>query len=145
MEDDKCAFSSPLIAASFTCAKARAIVRRGGADVACGDVLCRNRCEALFQRLKSVALPAFQVEDDLLSMPHSVVQKIQYGGLLGLQAGLNPDLNPGLNQGQDTVANIDDLVARLLTQYGAMEFIPVEKALDSMVAYKLRTNRGRGK
>lgn len=137
MEDFKCAFSSPLVAASFSCVQARSIVRRGGADIACSDELCHHRCEALFQRLKSVALPAFQVADDLLSMPHSVVQKIQYGGLLGLQASLN--------QGGDTIANIDGLVAQLLTQYGAMDVIPVEKALDNILAYKLRTNRGRAK
>lgn len=137
MEHYKCAFSSPLVAASFSCVQAQPIVRRGGADVACGDEVCHNRCEALFQRLKAVALPAFQVADDLLSMPHSVVQKIQYGGLLGLQADLN--------QEGDTVTNIDALVTQLLTQYGAIDVIPVEKALDSILAYKLRTNRGRAK
>lgn len=30
-------------------------------------------------------MPVFGVEDDLLSMPHSALVKIQTGGLLGLQ------------------------------------------------------------
>ena len=61
------------------------MTRRGGPDVVCASDEAHQQCENLFQRMKQVALPAFGVEDDLLSMPHSVLVKIQFGGLLGLQ------------------------------------------------------------
>ena len=85
MEAYKCAFSNTLITKQFGCEKGEQVTRRGGPDVACTSEEAHLRCEKLFQQMKAAALPAFGVEDDLLSMPHSVLVKIQIGGLLGLQ------------------------------------------------------------
>ena len=85
MEEYKCAFSNTLVTGQFGCEKAEQVTRRGGPDVVCSSDKAHQQCEKLFQRMKQAALPAFGVEDDLLSMPHSVLVKIQFGGLLGLQ------------------------------------------------------------
>ena len=83
--ENKCAFSQTLIGGQFACAHAEPVVRRGGAEIACRSADASQRCATLMQCLKDAALPAFGVEDDLLSMPHSVLVKIQFGGLLGVQ------------------------------------------------------------
>ena len=85
MEEYQCAFNATLMSDQFGCAHARHVVRRGGPDVACVDSTGHERCRRLFEILKASALPAFGVEDDLLSMPHSTLVKIQFGGLLGIQ------------------------------------------------------------
>jgi hypothetical protein len=134
MEEHKCAFSAPLITHQFGCNKAAEVTRRGGPDIACTDGAAAARCEALFSRLKVVALPAFGVEDDLLSMPHSVLVKIQYGGPLGLQRLLG-------EPGADRVEDIDRLAVTIEGKFG--EAIPVDAVVPDITAYKPRARRGR--
>lgn len=134
MAELKCAFSAPLITHQFGCDKAEEVTRRGGPDIACTDGAAAARCEALFARLKAAALPAFGVEDDLLSMPHSVLVKIQHGGPLGLQRLLG-------GGGADRVEDVDALMLAVAGKFGAA--IPVEEVVPDMTAYKTRARRGR--
>ncbi|HEX9626179.1 MAG TPA: hypothetical protein VGA00_04515 [Acidiferrobacterales bacterium] len=133
MENFRCAFSATLITGDFGCRHAVAVTRRGGPDIACAVQAAHERCEQLFERLKSAALPAFGVEDDLNSMPHSVLVKIQYGGLAGLQQALDAGSGPDAR-----VADIDALVARAVDGYGGADGIPVERFVEAMTAFKLR-------
>lgn len=134
----KCAYSNTLVSTQFACVLATAVVRRGGPEVACAAATAHARCGDLFQRMKQAALPAFGVEDDLLSMPHSVVVKIQHGGLLGLQRVM--DNAPAVGQ---TVANINDLIERAQHRYGDYAAIPYSELVQDMTAYKLK-RRGAG-
>ena len=81
MENRICPFSATLVKDDFGCHHASQIVRRGGAEIACASASDHQRCMALLQAFKAVALPAFEVSDDLTQMPHSVLVKIQFGGL----------------------------------------------------------------
>jgi hypothetical protein len=135
-----CPFSSTLVQEDFACANANPIVRRGGAEIACTVEPAHSRCQRLFQRLKDVALPEFGVEDDLLKMPHSVLVKIQYGGLLGLQRSLGSSVGP-----ESTVEDIDSLVAAAAEGFGSVEAIPCADFCDAIVSYKLPGRRRRKK
>jgi hypothetical protein len=133
VETFKCAFSAPLITQDYGCANARPVTRRGGPDVACVSEEAHRCCEELFQRLKAATLPAFGVEDDLLSMPHSVLQKIQYGGLLGLQRLLERhDAN---------VRDVHALVNETIARYSTLDAIPCGDIVGDMTGYKLRGRR----
>lgn len=138
METHKCPFSAPLVTHQFGCARAREVVRRGGAEIDCTDADAADRCAQLFQRLKAEALPAFGVEDDLLSMPHSVLVKIQYGGLLGLQRVLT-----GTSPADGRVADVSALVRDAFARYGQSDAIPCGQFVTDMTAFKPRTRRGR--
>ncbi len=83
--------------------------------------------------MKEVALPAFGVEDDLLAMPHSVLVKIQYGGLLGLQRILGE-----VSEETSTVADIDGLCESAVQRYNNVASIPCQTFVQDMTAYKLR-------
>jgi hypothetical protein len=135
-----CPFSSTLVQEDFACAKANPIVRRGGAEIACATEPAHARCRRLFQRLKDVALPELGVEDDLLKMPHSVLVRIQYGGLLGLQRSLDSSTGTG-----STVGDIDSLVAAAVESYGSVEAIPCADFCDAIVSYRLPGRRKRKK
>lgn len=138
MEEHKCPFSAPLISQQFGCVHAREVIHRGGAEIACTDAQAQARCEPLFQRLKAAALPAFGVEDDLLSMPHSVQVKIQYGGLLGLQRLLPEAAAPA----PERVENIDALVTGALSRFGGLDAVPCEQVVADIAAFKPRARRG---
>jgi len=138
VEDEKshkCAFSVTQITGQFACEMGQQVTRRGGPDVACTSEAAHQQCARLFQRMKDVALPAFGVEDDLLSMPHSVLVKIQFGGLLGLQRLLDG------SAASVEVKNIDGLIGRALEQYGSLEAIPCTAFVEDMTSYKLKRRR----
>lgn len=135
MEARKCPFSAPLITHQFGCGRSQEVVRRGGAEIDCTDASACQRCVQLFERLKAAALPAFGVEDDLLSMPHSVLVKIQHGGLLGLQRIL-----VAAAAVTERVEDIDRLVNEAQARYG--ETVPVEAVVADMTTFKLRARRG---
>lgn len=132
MEEYKCAFNATLMGDQFGCAHARHVVRRGGPDVACTGSAGHERCRRLFELLKASALPAFGVEDDLLSMPHSTLVKIQFGGLLGIQRLL------GDNAETATVTDINSLVDRAENRFGGLETVPCEQIHTDITGYKIR-------
>ncbi len=136
MENFKCAFSNTLVTGQFGCGMGEPVTRRGGPDVACTSDEAHQRCERLFQRMKQTALPAFGVEDDLLSMPHSVLVKIQFGGLLGLQR-----LSGDGTADPDTVKDIDRLVDQAVGKYGGLDAIPCPAFVEDMTSYKLKRRR----
>lgn len=131
MEEYKCAFAAPLIAGQFGCAHAQHVTRRGGPDVACAARAGHERCTQLFELLKAAALPALGVEDDLLSMPHSTLVKIQAGGLLGLQR-----LQTGTPA--ETVTDINSLVEQ--AAQAGFAAIPAGRLVED-IEYKVRRRR----
>lgn len=133
MEEYKCAFNATLMGDQFGCTHARHVVRRGGPDIACVDNTGHERCQRLFELLKASALPAFGVEDDLLSMPHSTLVKIQFGGLLGIQRLLG--------RNSDTVADINLLVEQAGRNFGRLETIPCQDILADITSYKTRRRK----
>jgi len=132
-----CPFGSTLVAEVCHCIHADQVVRRGGAEIVCQDEVAYVRCTELFQQLKNVALPEFEVEDDLTTMPHSVLQKIQFGGLLGLQQLIT-------EQSTDTVADIASLLDALETKFGTLDDLPYNDLISTITEYKLKRRRGRG-
>jgi len=136
MEEHKCAFSNTLVTGQFGCEKGMQVTRRGGPDVVCASDEAHQQCEKLFQRMKQAALPAFGVEDDLLSMPHSVLVKIQLGGLLGLQR------LQGNGTGESAVVkNIHGLVGQAIGKHGGLDAIPCQAFVEDMTSYKLKRRR----
>lgn len=132
MEEYKCAFSNTLVTNLFACEKGEQVTRRGGPDVVCTSPEAHTRCEQLFQRMKAAALPAFGVEDDLLSMPHSVQVKIQHGGLLGLQRLLSTEA------ASTGIKNIHALIDQAVDKFNGLEFISYSALIEDMTSYKLK-------
>lgn len=134
MSDLKCPFRHTLIQRDFGCEHAQDITRREGPDVACQDAAAQGRCTALFDHLHTRAVPAFGVEDDLTQMPQSVLVKIQFGGLLGLERLLGEG-------GGERVDNVNGLVVRVLERFGAPGGMPLEQILPDITGYKIRRRR----
>jgi len=115
---------------------ARHVTRRGGPDVACIADAAYTRCADVYERMKSVALAALGVEDDPLTMPHSVTMKIQFGGLLGLRQQLADAAAVAA-----TVTDIDALMRQALAYYGHIEALPYAVLAPTMTSYQLRRRR----
>jgi hypothetical protein len=133
----KCPFGAPLTKGLVRCRHAEEVVRRGGSEYDCRSADHHDLCTGLFNRLKAQALPAFGVEDDLTSMPHSVLVKVQSGGLLGLHRlmGGAPD---------QRIEDVAALVDAALQHFGALGSIPVGELEGDMTGFKLERRSRRG-
>ena len=135
MNERICPFSATLAKADFACRQAEQIIRRGGAEFACRSVADHARCTRLFARMKAAGLPAFELEDDLLAVPHGVLARIQFGGLLGLQRLLGSD--------SPKVDDIVTLVIAAATHFADIEAIPCEQLVADITGYRLSRRRKR--
>lgn len=133
-----CPFSAPLVAGDFACRHAEAIIRRGGTEIACQAGTSRAHCIELHQAMKAVALAEQGYEDDLTQVPHSLLVKIQYGGLLGLQR-----LTGQGGETATTVADIDSLVEFARLRFGTVSDIPCTELCTDMTGYRLPGRRSR--
>ncbi|MGD2111870.1 MAG: hypothetical protein PVI50_00680 [Gammaproteobacteria bacterium] len=132
MQNLICPYGATLARDTFGCRHAERIIRRGGTEFSCRDPEAHARCLLLFGRLKDVALAAFAVEDDLTQMPHSVLVKIQFGGLLGLQ-----HITQTSPPGSGRIEDIDSLVRAAIMRFGDLQAIPCELLGADMTAYTL--------
>jgi hypothetical protein len=137
----KCPFAAPITTGRAACTKANEVVRRGGSEYDCTDVAAHNRCEALFDGLKQTGLAAFDVPDDLTQMPHSVLVKIQTGGLTGLRRLLEPDTDPAA-----PVHDVATLVDAAVAAHGSIGQVPIGGLADDMLNTRLeRRGHRRGR
>ena len=132
MQDLICPFSATLARETFGCTHAERIIRRGGTEFCCRHQPAHACCEQLFEQFKQAALTAFGVEDDLTRMPHSVLVKIQFGGLLGLQ---RITLENPPDHGR--VEDIASLVAAAVARFENLQAIPCERLSGDMTTYTL--------
>lgn len=138
MAAPKCPFMTPIITQDFACSLGQAVTVRNSPAVHCTDEQALAVCRGLNERLKTVGLAAFDMEDDLTTTPHTVYLKIQYGGLLGLQAnrGLSVPVEGG-------IADIHSLVDEVTEQGSRLDAIDYEALTAGMTAYKPKRRRER--
>lgn len=137
----KCPFAAPITTSRAACRHATEVVRRGGSEYDCDEAAAQDRCSTLFAGLKNTGLDAFEVDDDLTQMPHSVLVKIQTGGLIGLRRLLEPAAAPDA-----PIADVSALAAQAADAYGGVEQVPVASLAEDMRACKLeRRSRRRGR
>lgn len=135
MKNYKCAFSGALMGKQYSCQNALEVTRREGPSIACTEENMQQKCTELLDHLKAAALPCFGYEDDLSQMPHSVMMKIQTGGLTGLQNHLQG--TPGVL----VVENVENLVVTAEQRYGDFNRIPYADFVQEIVDFKLRRRR----
>lgn len=133
----KCPFRATLMTRSFSCEHAEEITRREGPDVACNSSALNMRCFIFFNELKGRALAKMGHEDDLTSLPASVLQKIQFGGLLGLQSQIDSSASI------ERVDNIAALIERASQRYDSLDDYPFDVCVEAVEAYKLKRRRDR--
>lgn len=138
MSDRICPFSATLAKQDFACPHAAQVIRRGGTEFSCQSAASRDSCMQMHENMKQAALPAFDLEDDLLQVPHGVLARIQFGGLLGLQRML---ARPVADSAR--VEDIDALVTAALARYGDADAVPCSELVADIQAYQPARRRRR--
>lgn len=137
MDKDHCVFALPQIAEDFACQHGELVTRRAGPDIACHSETMCQLCSEVYDQLKVAGLAAFEYEDDLTQVPHSIWAKIQYGGLLGLQNLL------GLPSQPSKVENIADVIEQAMQQYQHLEQLPYQDIVPAMQEFRIKRRRAR--
>lgn len=132
--NQQCPFSAALVRELAQCRHGEQVVRRGGSEYDCRSATDHAACQGLFDRLKAAALPAFGVEDDLTAMPHSVLVKVQCGGLLGLAR-----VTGRSGEHIEDIAGLRDAAADTL---GGLDGLPVADLVGDITAFRAE-RRGR--
>ena len=131
-----CPFAAPLVKKDFGCKYADEVIRRGGSEIACKQMASHTLCTQLHNQMKLAALSAMDLEDDLLSVPHSVLVKIQYGGLLGLQTLTHPELMES-----NKVADVESLLVDSEKKFNHISNIPLESISEAIIDFKMQRRR----
>lgn len=135
MKDLICPYSATLAQKrDFFCVQADEVIRRGGAEYICLTQSQHTVCCDIHQRVKKEFLDDQGLEDDLLLLPHSMLVKIQFGCLLGLQSALGDD--------SDGVSDIEELITHVTHEYDDMESLPYESINLKILKVRLQ-KRGR--
>lgn len=132
----KCPFRATIMTRSFGCRHGCEVTRRDGPDIACNHEPDNALCQAFFDALKIRALDAMDYADDLTTLPASVLQKIQFGGLLGLQQSMG-------EVDKEAVDDIAQLMEGAIEKYTDMQNMPFDECLVAIKTYKMRKRRGR--
>jgi hypothetical protein len=129
---------TPIISRDFACSQGQAMTVRNTPEVHCRDEQALVVCQGLAERLKTAGLAAFDMPDDLTSTPHTVYLKIQYGGLLGLQAdsGLAVPV-------EGEIADVHALVDSVTAQGGGLDAIDYAALTGRMTSFKPKRRRDR--
>ena len=133
----KCPFRAPLMTRIFTCEYAEEITRREGPDIGCKSSSANALCVEFFTQLKSIALSELGYEDDLTTMPASVLQKIQFGGLLGLNNEVHA------TSGSELIDNIFELLESAKRKHGEVINFPYVECIAAIKTYKIKRRRDR--
>ena len=136
MTDLLCPFTAPLVKKDFLCPQADEVIRRGGSEIACKNLASHSQCTKMHTQIKLSALAAMNLEDDLLTVPHNILVKIQYGGLLGLQAMIFPEKANSIQ-----VENIENLIAEASSAYGELANMPLETINETISNFKTQRRR----
>jgi len=131
---DACVFALPQVSNEFACEHGKLVTRRAGPDIACNSPAMQQQCACVYERLKQIGLTEFEFEDDLTQVPHGVWAKIQFGGLLGLDALCN-------DSDKRTLDNIAGTIQLVMQQYSELGMLPVEQITASMNAYRNRRRK----
>ena len=136
MADLICPYSAPLAQEAWQCAHARKIIRRGGEEISCDNETLHASCKAVLEHCKRAVLADMGLEDDLLTVPHSTLIKIQFGTLIGLQQTMD-----NVTMEDHETRDIPDLVTRSITHFSCVRDIPTEHTTSASEEYKLQRRR----
>ena len=135
MPDLICPFSATLAQKrDFSCPNADEVIRRGGSEYVCLQSSRHEVCSDVHNKVKGTYLESQGLEDDLLTLPHSMFVKIQFGCVLGLQSASG-----------STAVKINDiglLIADTINNYKNIDDLPFDLINERITTHKLE-KRGR--
>lgn len=128
-----CVFERVLLAHQAVCELAVRHQISERETVACAQPLARAACGELNGLLREKSAFALKLHDTRRILPHSMVMKIQGGGLNGLRDLLDPGA---------LAPNVHQLVRQAQAEHGDLAALPFAELVKGVAAWKGRRRHG---
>ena len=158
MNPTRCYFEKMLLMRYGNCTQARKLLLAEREAYACDSEEAQQQCLQLLENLRSNARFSLQVTQITGPLPHAKEIKVQVGGLFGLQQLLSEknltrteilnddDAKFGeLSQQQAPIENVYETVNKAVEQYNALDDIPYNEIVKSIMNFKLPERKRRKK
>lgn len=137
MDDLRCPFSTVLLEKAADCQYAQEVVRRGGYEIACQNATINKQCQALADKLRDGVLPLLGYENDLLTVPHSMLQKLQFGSVLTLTKTVQA--NSAVNVGE--LSQLPEKLLAVIKNYDNLPYSDIATAVEQIKLKKRRAKK----
>lgn len=132
----KCVYEKAINSRQTTCNQANKIRLADREAVSCQTKDACSRCTSFLEILRSKALFALKLQDHSGPLPHAKEIKVQMGGIIGLALDNSIDIIKG-----QKIENIHGLLNTSISKYSALEKLPYENLMRSIVNYDGRPKR----
>ena len=134
----RCVFEKVINARRCACEKTARFCLADREGVACKSDAGNEMCTKLLNTLRRNARFSLQLMHADGPLPHAKEIRVQAGGLLGLQQVIDPE-----NHTPDSVDNIYALTKAAFTRYAALQGLPLDRIMQSIVSFQGRRKTSR--
>lgn len=134
MLDLRCPFSSVLLSKDYLCECAEEVIRRGGGEIACQSSESNTKCARLADQLRENLLPMLGHENNLLTVPQSIIVKVLYGSVTALKKICEA-------QQQSSIDSISKITSLTLDSYSDLAELPYAQLLEAVNSTQLKKRR----
>ena len=132
-----CAFEKSVLTNECGCTHAERFCIAEREGVHCNRESSQQRCLLWLELLREQARFALRTEDEKRLLPHGKAIRLQVGGMRGLRRSIQgPNQHAG--DGAGAIDDVDDLLARAESQFGALEAAPFSDIMRAVAAYQVR-------
>lgn len=132
-----CLFEKSVLINQCNCSRAERFCIAEREGVHCLSDEAQAACQVVLDLLREHARFALRSADDQAILPHGKAMRIQVGGMRGIRALLEPQAAEPL-----AVPDVNGILLRAISTYGALEAIPYSEVMPSIAGYQ---SKGRSK
>jgi hypothetical protein len=136
INETRCWFEKSINSRKCRCGRMERFNLADREGVRCTNKEAQLQCEQLLKLMREKAIFALQMTKLDGPLPHAKEVKVQLGGMLGLQKALHPELADA-----DEVDDIHATLAEAIEHYGAIESLPYEQIVQTVVQIQGRPKR----
>lgn len=130
----KCVFEKAMCSLKCNCSQGSMFRLADRHGFGCHSPIHQKTCTELLNHLRAQTRFVFKITDIDGPLPHNKEIRVQNGGLLGLQKLL-------LGESLEQVADVSALLDQVAQRYGALEQLPYDQIMPSVMAYQARPRR----
>jgi hypothetical protein len=130
----RCVFEKAMCSLKCNCSQGNMFRLADRHGFGCHSPLDQARCVQFLDHLRSRTRFVFKLTDIDGPLPHNKEIRVQNGGLLGLQKLIG-------DAGLDQVSDVSSLIRQAEKVYGAIDQVPFDQLMPSVMAYQARPRR----
>ncbi|MFW2372165.1 MAG: hypothetical protein ACN4GM_03525 [Gammaproteobacteria bacterium] len=130
-----CVFEKALCSLFCSCSQGHLFRLADRHGAGCKSAVAQQDCAQLLDQLRKQTRFVFKISEIDGPLPHNKEIRVQNGGIGGLQKLVDPE------HSAEQVVDVYQVVQDLREKYGAIDSVPFDIVMQSVMAYKARPKR----